>query len=468
MGFERAFRWSISAVFTFWLFAPNAQAQSAATAINGVYNGSYTCAIGPRTLKLSLLASGTGSLTAVFTFYLPPTSHTQAFSYSLSGTFDAASGKFKLNPVKWEVPPPESYAMVGMEGAFDPGTGQVAGKITYGSCGTFRAKRDRAASANIASVIAPQKAAGAAQPVPKTVARVASTAPPSKATVADSPPTTTKGIVHESKAYWGAYRTDIIRQVFEGDFGRHVDSSTQFRILFNSYVESFSKSCHAYLPAQHEAVTLSQATTKKDSHGKVISQQQGQPWTVDVDSRFAPEYREYADSLLTTSGETLAGALAIASGRVSASAYFDPGTDITTFFTKETCGSAAMHQLTENLLRAAKGKSPLQDAGDPNIVRVCVPANLVENHSWNNPPPGGKMEKFKNAVRKIVREEVRSKGLENPLFWVVERPAGGSADLFDNFDPATTDPRRLVQFGGAGRDAHCTVGSYALTLPINP
>src|SRR5207249_2795622 len=30
-----AFRWSISAVFTLWLFAPNAQAQSAATAING-------------------------------------------------------------------------------------------------------------------------------------------------------------------------------------------------------------------------------------------------------------------------------------------------------------------------------------------------------------------------------------------------------------------------------------------------
>src|ERR1700682_6227178 len=68
-----------------------AQAQSAANAINGVYNGTYNCALGPRTLKLSLLASGNGSLTGVFTFYLPPDSHTQAFSYSMSGTFDAAS-----------------------------------------------------------------------------------------------------------------------------------------------------------------------------------------------------------------------------------------------------------------------------------------------------------------------------------------------------------------------------------------
>src|ERR1700693_1683355 len=105
-----AFRWSISAVFTLRLFAPNTQAQSAATAINGVYNGTYTCAQGPRTLKLSLLAAGNGSLTGVFTFYLPPPSHTQAFSYSMSGTFDAASGKFKLTPVKWETPPPGAYA----------------------------------------------------------------------------------------------------------------------------------------------------------------------------------------------------------------------------------------------------------------------------------------------------------------------------------------------------------------------
>lgn len=180
-----AFRWSISAVFTLWLFAANAEAQSAATAINGVYNGSYTCALGPRALKLSLLASGKGSLTGVFTFYLPPTSHTQAFSYSMSGTFDAASGKFKLNPVKWEVPPPGSYSMVGMDGAFDPGTGQVAGRITNGSCGAFQATRDQAESANMTSIIAPQKVAGAAQPPPKTV--VPAVPPPQNAALNQKP-----------------------------------------------------------------------------------------------------------------------------------------------------------------------------------------------------------------------------------------------------------------------------------------
>lgn len=164
---------SLCVLFTLRLFAPNAQAQSAATAINGVYNGTYTCAIGPRTLKLSLLASGNGSLTGVFTFYLPPSSHTEAFSYSLNGTFDAASGKFKLNPVKWETSPPGSYAMVGMDGAFDPGSGQVAGKITYGSCDTFQATRDQAASANVASVIAPQASAAGTQATRQTNAQPA-------------------------------------------------------------------------------------------------------------------------------------------------------------------------------------------------------------------------------------------------------------------------------------------------------
>jgi hypothetical protein len=149
-----AFRCSIFAVFTLYVFASSSQAQSAASAINGVYNGTYACAQGPRTLKLSLLASGNGSLTGLFTFYLPPNSHTQAFSYSMSGTVDARSGKFKLSPVKWEVPPRLGYSMVGMDGAFDPNTGQVTGKIASPLCGAFQATRDPAESANIDSAMA--------------------------------------------------------------------------------------------------------------------------------------------------------------------------------------------------------------------------------------------------------------------------------------------------------------------------
>jgi hypothetical protein len=148
------FRCLISALLAFCFFSPNAKAQDAATAINGVYNGTYTCAAGPRTVKLSLLASGSGSLTGLFTFYLPPNSHSQAYTYSISGTFDGKSGKFKLSPVKWEVQPPLAYSMVGMDGAFDPNAGQVTGKIASPFCGAFQATRDLAESANIDSVMA--------------------------------------------------------------------------------------------------------------------------------------------------------------------------------------------------------------------------------------------------------------------------------------------------------------------------
>jgi len=406
-----AFRWSICAVFALWVFAPSAQAQSgAAKAINGVYDGNYRCAQCPRTLKPSLLASGNGSLTDVFTFYVPPTSHTHAFGYSLSGTFDAASGKFKLNPVKWETPPPGNYVMGGIDGAFQatrdqaesanissfaapdgsvtgffifdlppdlgswstyrlngryawasrqflltpvawgtpappdysmarlnganvPGSDVISGRVVSSSCSDFYATRDKAES--------PTSIAMAAQREPATA---------------------TNGLVRKSKAYWDAYRTDIIRQVFDGGFGSDADSDAQFRILFTSYVEMFSKSCRAYLPAHHEAVTVTQVTTKRDRYGNVVSQRRGRAATFEVDSRFAPNYREYGESL-TSSRQGPAGAVGIMSGRVSPSAYFDPGLDMGKFFERETCQSAAMRQLGENLLRAATGEPSLQDVG---------------------------------------------------------------------------------------------------------
>src|ERR1700744_2907950 len=99
-------RWFSVALSFLFLCVPNARAQSTGTGINGVYDGTYTCMQGPRSLKLSLQASGNESLTGIFTFYLPPASHTQPYSYSLKGTFDAASRRFTLVPVKWETAPP--------------------------------------------------------------------------------------------------------------------------------------------------------------------------------------------------------------------------------------------------------------------------------------------------------------------------------------------------------------------------
>ena len=171
-----------------------------------------------------------------------------------------------------------------------------------------------------------------------------------------------KGLVRKSKAYWDAYQTDLIRQVFDGGSGSSMDSFTQFRILFTGYVETFSKSCRASLPAHHEAVTVSQDITRKDRYGNVVSQKQVLSGTVEADSRFAPYYRKYFESL-TSSGQTLGAVLGMMSGRLSANDYLHPARDMAKFFETETCQSAAMHQLGENLLRAAMGDPSLQQEG---------------------------------------------------------------------------------------------------------
>jgi hypothetical protein len=452
-----ALRLSIPATLTIFIFGSNAPAQGPSNAlISGVYNGSYTCAQGPRTLKLVLQASGNGSLAGIFTFYVPPTPQGRAFSYSLNGTFDATSGRFRLNPVQWVTPQPGSYSMVGMDGTFDSRTGQVSGKITLARCGPFQATRNPVESANSTGILSPQGVARSGLQTPQTAATatqatsitgvyngtvtcIGGTAnlklslsadpngivtgfaildlppnlppgpgsratykltgkfnwtghtylftpapwgpqPPSGYTMgqlhgayypssdmlagqvygqhcsdfhtnrtksetpeaiaaalqkepvaipvvphpaaveAKIPPPTSvapPGLVRKSRAYWGAYHTDILRQVFDGGFGANVDSDKQFQLLFNGYVDDYSKTCRAYLPAQHVTVGITQVAEKRDRNGNVLSQQELQSGKVEADSRFAETYRAYAESL-TSSTQTLAGAVGIMSGRVQA------------------------------------------------------------------------------------------------------------------------------------------------------
>ena len=111
--------------------------------INGVYTGTYTCAKGPVDLKLTLTLAANGILSGTFTFYLPPGSHTKAYTFSLGGPLDRASGKFNLYPSKWEGTAPPNYMMVGLKGVFEPQSGKVSGTVDYSGCGQFEARKGR-------------------------------------------------------------------------------------------------------------------------------------------------------------------------------------------------------------------------------------------------------------------------------------------------------------------------------------
>jgi hypothetical protein len=167
----------------------------------------------------------------------------------------------------------------------------------------------------------------------------------------------TGGIIYLPAAYWYAYRTDIIRQVVEGDFQSDWDSSSQFQDAFATYVEGFSTHCRAYLPANHVTLRVTQTEVRTNGYGNVISQRQLLGGTVEVDPRFVPKYQEYSES---DSAEGLADALAVASGRLTMDDIFAAANDMIKFFSIETCQSPVMHQLGENLLRAAEGESPVR------------------------------------------------------------------------------------------------------------
>jgi hypothetical protein len=129
--------------------AARAQASAGAESFGGVYSGTYHCGQGTTNLKLSLVTMARGEVSGLFTFYLPAGTQDQSYTYSVQGQFDAAIGKFKLAPVRWETAHPGGFAMVGLDGNFV--SNQLSGTITGPGCTTFNLIRDAVESANTAS-----------------------------------------------------------------------------------------------------------------------------------------------------------------------------------------------------------------------------------------------------------------------------------------------------------------------------
>ncbi len=190
-------------------------------------------------------------------------------------------------------------------------------------------------------------------PATTTSASPTSAAPSATAPKASAPASTAPGgLVHTSAAYWSQYKSDIIRQIFDGGFGEDIDEDGQFHALFTGYVEQFSDSCRAYVPSPFEKETITHTVDGQPVSSKEIY----------IDLRFWPKYHEFSQAG-GLSAKSTSDAIGVVTGRTSLRTYLDPAFDIIKFFSTETCKSVAMHQLTENLLRGATGKPSLQTAG---------------------------------------------------------------------------------------------------------
>jgi hypothetical protein len=387
---------SLCAVFTLWLFARNTQAQSAgtqaprqtnvqpatppgqpsATSMTGVYNGTYTCNGGASKLKISLIGAPDDTLAGFFTIDLPYDG--PRFTYKLTGRYAWGIHQYLLTSVPWGPEPPAEYSMARLSGKYFPGSDLLRGNIDSMFCTDFWGQRDKSESPeSIAAAMRTPPVPAPSRPPPAELSAAAIKA-------ALPPPAPPNGLVRKSRAYWENYRYDLTRQVFDGGFGSDIDSDKDFRLLFNTYVEMYSKHCRAYLPAQHVTIEITRG---------------GQTATVEADSRFAQSYRAFGQAVMSP-GETLAGALAISSGRVSFSDYFSSSIEIGKFFGKEACNSAAMHQINENLLRAATQERSLQQAG------ATIPGAAAETDKFL---PPGRFARFVDGCNAFFREPANSR-----------------------------------------------------------
>ncbi len=365
--------------------------------IEGVFNGTYTRENEPPTrFKLTMTypsgggGGGSANLAGVATIYLPIDSGTKAYTYSLKGAEDGY-GNFELKVYDWETIPPKDFRdfkAMGFNGRFVPDlTRNTARIISVQPDVTFfvpkfEAAWDATESADIKGAMAAQKAVGDADQVAalKAHAEDVKNAQPKQLA--------SKDLVRKSRAYWDAYRSDFIREVFDGGFADDVDNDPAFQSLFIDYVDLFSTNCAAYLPADHKTVTITTITTTTYPGGATSASTTSK--TVEIDSRFIPKYVEYSgvdpapgseqEKEQTAKTIAIAGQIFHRPGPSHGTSFADAnallhltaahgifgGAEMDKFFATEvktTGPSAALRQMGENLLRGATGEPSLQEAG---------------------------------------------------------------------------------------------------------
>ena len=235
--------------------------------------------------------------TSIATIYLPTDSGTKAYTYSLIGHYSERD--FDMSVQDWVTIPPKDFKNfkgMGFNGEFRSNVNQNTARIISVKQAsrsditffvpTFEAVWDPTESTDIKGTLAAQMAVGDADQIAalEAHAEVVKNAKPKQLA--------SKYLVRKSQAYWDGYRSDFIREVFDGGFADDVDSDPAFQSLFVDYVDLFSNTCAAYLPADHQTITIVTTTTTTYPGGATTTSTMSK--TVEIDSRFIDQYAEYS------------------------------------------------------------------------------------------------------------------------------------------------------------------------------
>jgi hypothetical protein len=385
-------------------------------AIDGVYNGTYTGKEGPIKFKLTITQLGGGKLAGVCTVFLPVDSGTKGYTYSLEGVNDPSHRHFELYDREWDTIPPKDFEKTGWDGTFAPNVAANSARIfsvqrpgpRFGP--KFEATWDPVESADLTVAMAAQRAVGPPRVPPPTAQEIAAKAAAHIEAVrahADAlehaPPKqlASKNLVRKSQQYWDGYKTDMIREIFDGGFGAAIDENAQFQSVFCAYVEMFSKNCPDCLPADHQTVTVTQKTNRKfDQFGNVISEDIATA-TIEMDSRFVDSYSKFnSTAALRSQGMQMALAAQRQGGTQGMlRGLFALAFDTQKFFADHSGKSAAMRQLNENFLRAIRGEPSLQQSdGKIDGAQAETDKNL----------PPGRYARFVDGANAYFREREKA------------------------------------------------------------
>ncbi|MES2710921.1 MAG: hypothetical protein V4653_05025 [Pseudomonadota bacterium] len=110
---------------------------ASAQQVSATWVGQYLCPQGNTAVNLTIIEAKSGSLGAWFHFQAPPDNpDVPTGCYTMTGTYDAASGQVRLVPGAWQHRPP-NYVMVPLEGTVSADGERLEGQIDHPACGDF-------------------------------------------------------------------------------------------------------------------------------------------------------------------------------------------------------------------------------------------------------------------------------------------------------------------------------------------
>jgi hypothetical protein len=184
------------------------------------------------------------------------------------------------------------------------------------------------------------------------------------------------GIVYKLDPYWAQYNDDpsldVVRRIFDGDF-RGQAGSPAHKSNFHLFGDMYSRECKSEIPQfvvfQVPYSEITATRTYLDGH--VEHDYRTSYEEVPIDARFAPQWGEYRSATLLYLAAAMAGVASEVGDFATASEEqlvkaIAKGTRISIlsqFLRNHPCGSAALTQLRENLVRAANGRPSLQEEG---------------------------------------------------------------------------------------------------------